>query len=74
MAKYRAIFFLGFALAAAVAAMGYRIARTPAAPIESDRYTWTRLAWADRDEHLFDQVTDQRLMPLPNDRKQVATG
>src|SRR5438874_727182 len=56
MAKYRAIFFLGFALAAAVAAMGYRIARTPAAPIESDRYTWTRLAWADRSGAIIDSL------------------
>src|SRR5438552_241213 len=56
MAKYRAIFGLGFALVAAVAAMGYKIVRTPAAPIESDRNTWTRLAWLDRSGAITDLI------------------
>jgi sn-glycerol 3-phosphate transport system ATP-binding protein len=33
-----------------------------------------RLAWADRDEHQFDQTTGQRLTPVTNDVKQFATG
>src|SRR2546430_11541642 len=34
------------ALGAAGGAWGDKFAPPPAAPIESDRYTWTRLAWA----------------------------
>jgi sn-glycerol 3-phosphate transport system ATP-binding protein len=33
-----------------------------------------RLAWVDRDEHQFDQMTGQRVASAPNDVKQFATG
>ena len=44
---YRVLLVLGFALAAAVGGMAYKIVRTPPAPLESDRNTRTRLAWVD---------------------------
>jgi len=56
MTRYRAIFAIGFALAAAVGALGYKIVRTAPAPIESDRKTWTRLAWIDRSGSLTDSI------------------
>jgi dipeptidyl aminopeptidase/acylaminoacyl peptidase len=69
MAKYRVIFVLGFALAAAVGAMGYKIVRTTPAPVESDRNTVTRLAWIDRSGAITDAIdlpghyTSPRLSP-----------
>jgi dipeptidyl aminopeptidase/acylaminoacyl peptidase len=52
----RPIFLLQFVLAAILAAIGWKLAHTSRAPLESDRDAFTRLAWVDRSGAVLESI------------------
>src|SRR5579863_6664134 len=70
----RLIFFVQFALLAALAGIAWKVGHTGKAPLESDRNASTRLAWIDRSGTVLESIDlkGHYILPrLSTDEKRV---